>query len=76
VLYGFSFAYLFTFDSAHVVEFVAGLPDSVKYAGKVLLVAPFAFHGLNGIRHLGWDMGKCTSLLFSLIDCLGRLMRR
>jgi succinate dehydrogenase (ubiquinone) cytochrome b560 subunit len=67
VLYGFSLAYLFvpgTFDSVHVVEFVAGLPDGVKYAGKALLAAPFAFHGLNGIRHLGWDMGKCASLCF------------
>ncbi|KAJ7918541.1 SDHC, cytochrome b subunit of succinate dehydrogenase [Mycena leptocephala] len=65
LLYGFSLAYLFvpgTFDSVHVVEFVAGLPDGVKYAGKALLAAPFAFHGLNGIRHLGWDMGKFMSI--------------
>ncbi|KAF8155321.1 SDHC, cytochrome b subunit of succinate dehydrogenase [Mycena galopus ATCC 62051] len=65
LLYGFSLAYLVapgTFDSAHVVEFVAGLPDGVKYAGKALLAAPFAFHGLNGIRHLSWDMGKFMSI--------------
>ncbi|KAJ7816506.1 hypothetical protein B0H14DRAFT_3475287 [Mycena olivaceomarginata] len=42
-----------TFDSVHVVEF---------YAGKALLAAPFAFHGLNGIRHLSWDMGKFMSI--------------
>ena len=62
VLYGFSLAYLFapgTFDSASIVEVVSGLPDAVKYTGKVLLAAPFAFHSLNGLRHLGWDMGKC-----------------
>ena len=62
VLYGFSLAYLVapgTFDSAHVVEFVSGLPDAVKYAGKVILAAPFAFHSWNGLRHLSWDMGKC-----------------
>ena len=62
VLYGFSIAYLFapgTFDSAHVVEFVAGLPDAVKYGGKAILAAPFAFHSFNGLRHLSWDMGKC-----------------
>ncbi|KAJ7146812.1 hypothetical protein C8R44DRAFT_864529 [Mycena epipterygia] len=65
VLYGFSLAYLVapgTFDSVHVVEFVAGLPDAVKYAGKALLAAPFAFHSLNGLRHLSWDMGKFMSI--------------
>ncbi|KAJ7016401.1 SDHC, cytochrome b subunit of succinate dehydrogenase [Mycena alexandri] len=65
LLYGFSLAYLVapgTFDSVHVVEFVAGLPDAAKYAGKALLAAPFAFHGLNGIRHLSWDMGKFMSI--------------
>jgi len=64
VLYGFSLAYLVapgSFDSAHVVEFVAGLPDAVKYAGKALLALPFTFHSFNGLRHLAWDMGKCTS---------------
>lgn len=64
VLYGFSLAYLIapgTFDSTHVVEFVAGLPDAVKYAGKAILAAPFAFHSFNGLRHLGWDMGRCMS---------------
>ncbi|KAF8341874.1 cytochrome b subunit of succinate dehydrogenase, Sdh3p [Amanita rubescens] len=53
LLYGFSIAYLIapgTFDSAHVVGLVAGLPDTVKYAGKAILAAPFAFHS--------WDMGK------------------
>ncbi|KAJ6611140.1 SDHC, cytochrome b subunit of succinate dehydrogenase [Mycena sp. CBHHK59/15] len=65
LLYGFSLAYLFapgTFDSVHVVEFVAGLPDGVKYVGKALLAAPFAFHSLNGVRHLSWDMGKFMTI--------------
>jgi succinate dehydrogenase (ubiquinone) cytochrome b560 subunit len=63
VLYGFSLAYLVapgSFDSAHVVEFVAGLPDAVKYGGKALVALPFTFHSFNGLRHLTWDMGKCT----------------
>jgi len=67
VLYGFSLAYLvapYTFDSVHVIEFVSGLPEYVKYAGKVLLAAPFAFHSLNGLRHLAWDSGKCKTLFF------------
>ncbi|KAF4564448.1 Cytochrome b subunit of succinate dehydrogenase SDH3 [Pleurotus pulmonarius] len=61
LLYGFSIAYLVapgTFDSTHVVEFVAGMPDAIKYAGKAILAAPFAFHSLNGLRHLAWDMNK------------------
>ncbi|KAJ7160240.1 hypothetical protein C8R46DRAFT_1107453, partial [Mycena filopes] len=65
LLYGFSLAYLVapgTFDSVHVVEFVAGLPDAAKYAGKALLAAPFAFHSLNGIRHLAWDMTTFITL--------------
>lgn len=67
VLYGFSLAYLVapdTFDSTHIVSFVSGLPEYVKYAGKAILAAPFAFHSLNGLRHLAWDSGKCKSLLF------------
>ncbi|KAJ7239367.1 SDHC, cytochrome b subunit of succinate dehydrogenase [Mycena haematopus] len=65
LLYGFSLAYLFapgTFDSVHVVEFVAGLPDAVKYTGKAILAAPFAYHSLNGMRHLSWDMGKFMTI--------------
>ncbi|CCL99380.1 uncharacterized protein FIBRA_01398 [Fibroporia radiculosa] len=65
LLYGYAIAYLVaptTFDSAHVIELVAGLPDAVKIAGKTILAAPFAFHSLNGLRHLSWDMGKFLSL--------------
>ncbi|KAG9316085.1 cytochrome b subunit of succinate dehydrogenase, Sdh3p [Chiua virens] len=61
LLYGFSLAYLIapgTFDSAHVIEFVAGVPDYLKTTAKVVLAAPFAFHGFNGVRHLVWDTGK------------------
>ncbi|CAK5270312.1 unnamed protein product [Mycena citricolor] len=61
LLYGFSLAYLVapgTFDSAHLIEFVTGLPDAVKYSAKAILAAPFAFHSLNGVRHLLWDAGK------------------
>ncbi|KAJ8588129.1 cytochrome b560 subunit of succinate dehydrogenase [Rhizopogon salebrosus TDB-379] len=65
LLYGFSLAYLVapgTFDSVHIIEFVAGLPDYLKFTGKVLLAAPFSFHFWNGLRHLSWDMGKFLSL--------------
>lgn len=65
VIYGYALAYLAApgvFDSAHVIEFVGALPEAVKYTGKVLLAAPFAMHSWNGVRHLVWDTGRCTSL--------------
>jgi succinate dehydrogenase (ubiquinone) cytochrome b560 subunit len=64
VFYEFFISYLIapgTFSTAHVVEVVSSLPDSVKYAGKAILAAPFAFHSFNGIRHLNWDLLKGTS---------------
>jgi len=66
-MYGYFLAYLAapgTFDSAHVLGVISGLPEAVKYSAKVILAAPFAFHTFNGIRHLGWDVGKCTSRVF------------
>lgn len=63
-MYGYFLAYLAapgTFDSAHVLELISGLPEAVKYSAKVLLAAPFTFHAFNGIRHLSWDVGKCMS---------------
>ena len=67
VLYGFSLAYLVapaTFSSANIIEFAAGLPEWVKIVEKTVLAAPFAFHSLNGLRHLAWDAGKCLSSFF------------
>ncbi|KAH9991720.1 succinate dehydrogenase cytochrome b560 subunit [Russula vinacea] len=52
LLYGFSLAYLLapsTFSSANLAE-------------KTILAAPFAFHSLNGLRHLAWDTGKFLTL--------------
>jgi succinate dehydrogenase/fumarate reductase cytochrome b subunit len=69
VFYEFFISYLIapgTFNTAHVVEVLSSLPDSVKYAGKAVLAAPFAFHSFNGIRHLGWDLLKCMSLFRSV----------
>ncbi|KAG6332970.1 hypothetical protein ID866_6123 [Astraeus odoratus] len=65
LLYGFSLAYLVapdTFDSGHIIAFVAGLPDYIKYTAKVVLAAPFSFHAFNGLRHLAWDTGKFLTL--------------
>ncbi|KAF9790321.1 hypothetical protein BJ322DRAFT_998807, partial [Thelephora terrestris] len=65
LMYSYFLAYLAspgTFDSAHVLEVISGLPEAVKYSAKVILAAPFAFHSFNGIRHLSWDVGKFLTL--------------
>ncbi|KAI0075995.1 succinate dehydrogenase cytochrome b560 subunit [Panus rudis PR-1116 ss-1] len=65
LLYAFSLSYLVapdTFSSANIIEVVHGLPEAVKYAGKTILAAPFAYHALNGLRHLAWDAGKFLTL--------------
>ena len=64
VLYGYALAYLASpeiFASANVIELIHGLPEAVKYAGKVILAAPFSYHTFNGLRHLAWDSGRCAS---------------
>ena len=69
MLYGFSLAYLVapsTFSSVNIIEFAAGLPEWFKIVEKTILAAPFAFHSLNGLRHLAWDAGKCLSSHFIL----------
>jgi len=68
LLYGFSIAYVtapafgLPFDTAAVVSLVQGMPEWLKISGKAILAAPFAFHSFNGLRHLGWDVGKLLSL--------------
>ncbi|KAM5543790.1 hypothetical protein V8D89_002407 [Ganoderma adspersum] len=65
LLYAYALAYLVapeTFSSANVIETIAALPESVKYAGKAILAAPFAFHSWNGIRHLSWDVGNFLTI--------------
>lgn len=72
VLYGYLLAYLVgpgTFDSTHIVEFIGNLPEAVKYAGKTVLAIPFAFHSINGIRHLSWDMGKRACHCYYMKNC-------
>ncbi|KAG8997729.1 cytochrome b subunit of succinate dehydrogenase, Sdh3p [Tulasnella sp. JGI-2019a] len=68
LLYGFSIGYLIgpvigvPIDSAHIVELAHSLPEWAKVTGKTILAAPFAFHSLNGIRHLSWDSAKLMSV--------------
>ncbi|WOO80616.1 Succinate dehydrogenase cytochrome B subunit, mitochondrial [Vanrija pseudolonga] len=49
-------------DSAHLIEFVHGLPTLVKGSLKALVAFPLTFHSFNGIRHLLWDVGKGLSI--------------
>ncbi|KAJ7102995.1 succinate dehydrogenase cytochrome b560 subunit [Mycena crocata] len=40
----------------------AGATLSSSIREKTVLAAPFAFHSLNGVRHLSWDMGKFMTI--------------
>lgn len=53
-----------------MIAYVAGLPAYIKTSAKLVLAAPFAFHGWNGVRHLAWDMGKCKCTLCLFIYLL------
>ncbi|WWC89195.1 succinate dehydrogenase, cytochrome b556 subunit [Kwoniella dendrophila CBS 6074] len=62
-LYAGALAYLLhpifpVIDSAHLISIVSDLPTWVKGGLKFLFAVPFTFHTFNGIRHLGWDIGK------------------
>lgn len=45
-------------DTATVVSAFSALPFAVKLGAKAAMAYPFAYHFLNGIRHLVWDFGK------------------
>ena len=78
MLYAYALAYLAapqTFNSVNVIETISALPGSVKYAGRAILAAPFAFHSLNGVRHLSWDVGKCECNHFSLVHTMPVYLR-
>jgi len=68
LLYGFSLSYIagpvfgMPFDTAAIVNLVQALPSWFVLTGKGLIAASFAFHSFNGLRHLGWDMGRFLSL--------------
>ena len=40
-----------------MVATVAAWPAAAKAGLKAFFAFPFFFHGLNGVRHLAWDMG-------------------
>jgi len=45
-------------DSASIAAAFGALPLLAKIALKFTIAMPFTFHGLNGFRHLAWDVGK------------------
>jgi succinate dehydrogenase (ubiquinone) cytochrome b560 subunit len=45
-------------ESASLAAGMAALPFAAKLAIKGMLAVPFAFHALNGVRHLIWDTGR------------------
>lgn len=61
-LYVFATAYLaaplmgWHLESASLAASFGALPIAVKGAAKFLAAWPFAFHALNGVRHLVFDM--------------------
>jgi succinate dehydrogenase (ubiquinone) cytochrome b560 subunit len=44
-------------DTASMAAAFASWPVIAQVAAKMSLAFPFAFHGLNGVRHLAWDLG-------------------
>ncbi|KAI9670848.1 MAG: hypothetical protein M1829_004737 [Trizodia sp. TS-e1964] len=63
-VYVFATAYLVApllgwhLESAVLAESFGHLPAAVKGGIKFLVALPFTFHSWNGIRHLGWDLGR------------------
>lgn len=41
-------------------------------AGKLLITLPFAYHYINGIRHLVWDLGRVMEM--KQVDRTGNLV--
>lgn len=51
-------------DFSYYLTMIEGLQLSAPsvIAAKYILAYPAAFHSVNGIRHLCWDMGKFLSI--------------
>ena len=72
-VYVFGAAYLVSplfgwhMDVASLVAAFGALPVAAKVGIKSIVAFPFAFHSINGLRHLVWDTG--ASIYAILIDC-------
>lgn len=49
-------------DATHYLTMLEGLSAPTLMALKFTLAYPFAFHSVNGVRHLFWDMGKFLTI--------------
>ena len=45
-------------ESASMAAAFGAWPVALKVAAKFTAALPFTYHGLNGVRHLVWDMGR------------------
>ncbi len=50
------------FSSAVLVTSLYAMPVGVIYFLKTAIAFPFAYHSLNGIRHLLWDAGSLLTI--------------
>lgn len=64
LIYGFGITSSFNTINmtTKLCEIISSIPLPVVLAGKFILAAPFAYHLLNGIRHLIWDTGRALTL--------------
>jgi len=66
-VYCFGAAYLVSplfgwhLDVPTLVATFGSLPVAAKLGIKSLVAFPFAFHSINGLRHLTWDTGAALS---------------
>lgn len=63
-LYTFAAAYLVApvfgwhLESVSIAAAFGALPFAAKFFVKLGVALPFAFHSINGVRHLIWDTGR------------------
>lgn len=48
-------------ESASVAAAFGAWPFVAKFAAKLLVAFPFAFHSFNGFRHFAWDLGTAMT---------------
>lgn len=49
-------------DATHYLTMLEGLSAPTLLALKFTMAYPFAFHTVNGVRHLFWDLGKFLAI--------------
>ncbi|XP_052871548.1 succinate dehydrogenase cytochrome b560 subunit, mitochondrial-like [Anopheles cruzii] len=49
-------------DATHYLTMLEGLSAPTLIALKFMIAYPFAYHTVNGVRHLFWDLGKFLTI--------------